>query len=348
MSSTNALLNESFLKSLETDNPNAIDTLYVNTVVASIRNSGTAAENRGILWENLHKSLLQLKSSRAALESVAEAEGDADLETLKTETRVLFDRLKQECSSFAGDWGSSHQASSSIAVAVPTTNLPPLPQHRRQTSIIDRALGKKNRTTVVSKHVSTWTYQDRQRMATQLLQILRNLGVFRASTSTSHKTNQILIAFVRDYILLRIEPCKEYCLTSCDVSNLVVDLLISSNSSRLPLPQRNKLSSMRGSSVLSGKIGRVFVEYTHRKGNGRSKSSRTTFNNQRQLKFRCSSLTIEAANFDTISNINIAQCAKDADGIADQILHALNTMPMMSPMNCRRSFEECKTIPVYM
>jgi len=285
-----------------------------------------------------------LKSSRAALESIAEAEGDADLETLKTETRVLFDRLKQECLSFAGDWGSSHQASSSIAV--PTTNLPPLPQHRRQTSIIDRALGGKTRTTVVSKHVSTWTYQDRQRMATQLLQILRNLGVFRASTSTSHKTNQILIAFVRDYILLRIEPCKEYCLTSCDVSNLVVDLLIS-NSSRLPLPQHNKLSSMRGSSVLSGKIGRVFVEYTHRKGNGRSKSSRTTFNNQRQLKFRCSSLTIEAANFDTISNINIAQCAKDADGIADQILRSIQTMPM-SPMNSRRSFEECKTIPVYM
>jgi hypothetical protein len=102
---------------------------------------------------------------------------------------------------------------------------------------------------------------------------------------------------------------------------------------------------MRGSSVLSGKIGRVFVEYTHRKGNGRSKSSRTTFNNQRQLKFRCSSLTIEAANFDTISNINIAQCAKDADGIADQILRSIQTMPM-SPMNTRRTFEECKTIPV--
>ena len=338
---TNALLNDSFLKSLQTDNPDAIDTLYVNSVVATIRRS-TAAQNRGILWESLHKSLVQLMSSRAALQSVAEQAGGEDLETLKSETRVLFDRLKRECSEFAGDdWGGGRATTLSSSVAV-TRNQPPLTQNRRQTSIIDRALGGKTRTTVVKHVSSSWTYEDRHALATQLLQTLRNLGVFRASTS-SHKTNQILIAFVRDYILLRIEPCDEYCLTACDVSNLVLDLFIS-QSSRLPLPQHNELSSMRGSSVLSGKIGRVFVEYTHRKGNGRSKSSRRTFNNQRQLKFRCSSLTIEAAHFDTTSKIDIAQCAKDADGIADQILRSIQTMPM-SPMNSRRSFEECKTIP---
>ena len=55
-----SLLNQSLLHSLKTNEQDSIDQLYVNSVIAGIRET-SAQENRGQLWESLHRSLLQLK-----------------------------------------------------------------------------------------------------------------------------------------------------------------------------------------------------------------------------------------------------------------------------------------------
>ena len=335
-------MNQSLLHSLETTQQDSIDQLYVNSVIANIRET-SSHENRGRLWESLHKSLLQLKASRAALESVAAAGGAAELIVLKHETKQLFIQLKKECREFCAE-------DSPTAVPEPTTaTLPTSPTPTpRGTSVIDRALGSATEHRLGSaRKDSAWTYKDRNEVATALLKKLRSLGVLSV-ISLSYGCEQQLLSFVRDHILLRIEPCKAHCLTSLDVSNLVVDLLIS-HSSRLPVSihERNQLNDWRGSSILSTTVSKILIQWTRKHTKNRNRGRRS-----KQIRFQCSNMTIAAAansieEDDSVRTIRYNAIASSADAVADRLLHQLKgSIKTMSPKNSRVSFEVSRTIDV--
>ena len=350
-----SLMNQSYLASLETSNSDAIDTLYVNSVIANVR-STSSQEHRGKLWESLHKSLLQVKSTRAALEAIAAAEHDTTLNVLEQETRDLFYKLKQECKAFGGDWGQEATAATAATAAtiadtaatiVPEflsapTHIPTMQSSlspRQSTSIIDRALGVSDMKKIdCGKEVSTWTIKDRHTVAENTIKQLRTLAVL-AQTRNSYGYEQQLIAFVRDQVFLRIEPCKEFCLASSDVSNLVVDLLIT-HAPRLPVSKQemDSLHDWRDSSVLATAIAKVlnnfyFTNLRRQSRNTGRKRSR------RKVRFRCcniSTLKIQDTS---------AAMAASADETADRLLLKLQqSISTLTSKNSRSSYEEVQTI----
>eukprot|EP00946_MAST-07B_sp_MAST-7B-sp1_P004506 g4506.t1 len=117
-SKNQALMDETLLQSAapEVD----LDALYVNSVVHSIRAQGTGGVARGKLWESLHRALLGLRSSKAAMRAVASAGGASHGgDILKEETRQLFYKLCDECSNF-GNWDNVGNMGATDASATPT------------------------------------------------------------------------------------------------------------------------------------------------------------------------------------------------------------------------------------
>ena len=318
--SNQSLLNQSLLKSLEHSNSDAIDALYVNSVIANIRETNST-EHRGQLWESLHKSLLQVKSTKAALEAIAAAEHDPNLNVLKHETRELYIKLKAECKSFAGMDETnmnddSALASKSITTAASSfTSLPNAKSLSSTTfvetntnnnitqsrSIIDQALG--NSTLKVKEvHKSTWTLKDRHFVSIEVVNTLRNLSCI-SQIRSSYLQEQQLVMFVRDFILLRIEPCSEFCLTSSNVSNLVVDLMLThSNSLPLSVHETDSLLDWRESSILSSAIAKVLSQWKDLK-NGKTKTRRKSRRHSR-VKFCCSSITIHSQNTSALLHVD--------------------------------------------
>ena len=318
--SNQSLLNQSLLKSLEHSNSDAIDALYVNSVIANIRETNST-EHRGQLWESLHKSLLQVKSTKAALEAIAAAEHDPNLNVLKHETRELYIKLKAECKSFAGMDETnmnddSALASKSITTAASSfTSLPNAKSLSSTTfvetntnnnitqsrSIIDQALG--NSTLKVKEvHKSTWTLKDRHFVSVEVVNTLRNLSCI-SQIRSSYLQEQQLVMFVRDFILLRIEPCSEFCLTSSNVSNLVVDLMLThSNSLPLSVHETDSLLDWRESSILSSAIAKVLSQWKDLK-NGKTKTRRKSRRHSR-VKFCCSSITIHSQNTSALLHVD--------------------------------------------
>jgi len=363
--SNQSLLNQSLLKSLEHSNSDAIDALYVNSVIANIRETNST-EHRGQLWESLHKSLLQVKSTKAALEAIAAAEHDPNLNVLKHETRELYIKLKAECKSFAGMDETnmnddSALASKSITTAASSfTSLPNAKSLSSTTfvetntnnnitqsrSIIDQALG--NSTLKVKEvHKSTWTLKDRHFVSVEVVNTLRNLSCI-SQIRSSYLQEQQLVMFVRDFILLRIEPCSEFCLTSSNVSNLVVDLMLThSNSLPLSVHETDSLLDWRESSILSSAIAKVLSQWKDQK-NGKTKTRRKSRRHSR-VKFCCSSITIHSQNPENEGGVStFLEYSQAADNKANQLLHQLqSSIPTLSFKDSKRSFEEVKTLYVY-
>jgi hypothetical protein len=342
-----------------------IDEIYVNSVVAHIRETSIEGTSRGLLWESIHKCLLQLKGCKAALESVASAGGDADLDVLKEETKQLFYKLKQECRDFSsGKWemltstanstantdslppltsGITSKINTGTANTTPfllTSTTPHTASMSQKNSIIDRALGIKE-AVIVERLTNTWEYNDRTRVASELLQCIKDLGII----SCSFQHTKHLTTFIRDHILLRIEPCNDFCLTGQDISNLMIDLLMT-HSRRLPIAT-NQLHDWRNSSLLSSKISKILVQCTKRLGKslGNRRRSRNIGN---QIKFCCSSLTVEAAK-DFVENDGriTAEYAVAADAACDRLLSQIHSsIHSLTPIDSRISFEVSKAMPV--
>jgi hypothetical protein len=122
-----------------------LDSLYVNSVVHSIRAEGMGGAARGKLWESLHRALLGIRTSKAALQAVASAGGAAlGGDVLKEETRELFHSLRDECANF-GTWdnrasaagGGEVPALSPRSALMSATSLPaivPSPVHDNSSS----------------------------------------------------------------------------------------------------------------------------------------------------------------------------------------------------------------------
>ena len=198
-----SLLNQSLLHSLKKNEQDSIDQLYVNSVIAGIRETSTQ-ENRGQLWESLHRSLLQLKASRAALQAVAgmSGGGPSDLDILKDETRQLFHQLQEECRSFDGNWVTEVTATATTtAAAAPPPSVPiatnppsslslsainPVPQQHQGSSmlnttglsILDQVLGSTTSSNPNPKHLplpaskmseDVWSTRERHLLAENLV-----------------------------------------------------------------------------------------------------------------------------------------------------------------------------------
>jgi hypothetical protein len=279
-----------------------LDSLYVNSVVHSIRAEGMGGAARGKLWESLHRALLGIRTSKAALQAVASAGGAAlGGDVLKEETRELFHSLRDECANF-GTWdnrasaagGGEVPALSPRSALMSATSLPaivPSPVHDNSSSnnnnsdfdrldpsattsedVLNSVLGttspKLKRSAAVNldqPQVHSWSSSERRTLAGQLLHALRDLGVLKASAPPS--VERRLRKFLANLALMSIEPCDRPCLGAQDVSNLLIESILT-NSRSLPLDfgELDRLSEWRTSRVTWMAIRDVLTEWTRNRG----------------------------------------------------------------------------------
>lgn len=287
------LVNQTLLKS--TNASVDLDTLYVNSVVHSIRSEGTGDVARGKLWESLHRALLGLRSSKAALEAVASAGGTVNGDILKEETRELFHQLRDECSNF-GSWkkipssGSTLSPRSVSAVrdlpainSMSANNQHEIPRNETTSeNILDMVLGQTKNTNASGKtsgvngqtQVSSWQAAEREILADELLRCLRSLGVLK--TIASPLVDKKIIKFLANMALSSIEPCDDLCLDAQDVSNLIIDSFLT-NSRHLPLSfsELDRLSEWRTSRITWMAIFDTLTKFTWRRKTGRLKGPRS-------------------------------------------------------------------------
>ena len=298
-----ALMNATLVASTAADVD--LDSLYVNSVVHSIRAEGTGGAARGKLWESLHRALLGVRSSKAVLQAVANAGGTALAgDVLKDETRALFHSLRDECANF-GNWNNVSTRSTSETPALSprsalmsVTSLPaivPSPINSNKMNIapvttsedmLDAVLGatpSENVTSAIDPnqpHIKTWSSAERHELASQLLYCLRDLGVLKASALPS--VERQLRKFLANLALMSIEPCDRPCLDAKDVSNLLIESILT-NSRFLPLnfKELDRLSEWRTSRVTWMAIHDVLAKWTRNRGNRnlkeRSRTDRDAF-----------------------------------------------------------------------